>query len=128
MKNTMNTQPSLAEKALPRFKTHCTPLKTRSDRRALWMVCVGVTACDMDNGRITDARTLVEKWMKEQPSRIPLFQDWRELLGTQANLESVLKATPHNQQLRSVCPLAASIRPKEHREALRFFQKNLVQA
>ena len=125
----MNAHPfySLPEKALPLFQAHCAPLKTRSDRRALWMVCVGVTACDIDNGRITGALRLIEKRMTEQPSLVPLFQDWRELLTTHANLDSVLEATPHNQQLRSACPLAASIRPKEHREALCFFQKNLVQ-
>ena len=111
---------------LARFERHSERLVTRSDRRALWMTCLGVAACAIDPPRRLDAISLANKWIVEQPSRAPLFRQWLDLLQTQKTLETVLEPTDGNQQLRSVCPLAASIRPKEHRAALRFFQENLA--
>jgi hypothetical protein len=112
--------------ALARFKRHGERLVTRSDRRALWMTCVGVAACEIDPPRRLEAIRLAKKWIVEQPSRAPLFRQWLDLLQSQKTLETVLDPTAGNQQLRSVCPLAASIRPKEHRAALRFFQEHLA--
>ncbi len=117
---------SYSERALPRFRLHSRSLQSRSDRRALWMVCVGVAACEADASRRSAAAALARRWIEEQPSRVTLFEDWLRLLRSQEELEGILEPTSHNQQLRSVSPLAASIRPKEHREALVFFQKNLA--
>jgi hypothetical protein len=122
----MNTDQNLLEMALRQFEKHSAALRNRSDRRALWMACVGVAACKIHTDRILKARNLTEKWMVEQPSRIRLFQDWIKLLASQENLETVLETNPQNQELRSICPLAASIKPKEHRAALNFFQKHLT--
>jgi len=111
---------------LTRFENHCDQITTRSDRRALWMACLGVASCEANPSRRLEAISLANKWMKEQPARVPLFRQWLEILLSQETLENVLLPTAGNQELRSVCPLAASIRPKEHRAALRFFQENLA--
>lgn len=114
------------EGALARYKTHSGPLRTRSDRRALWMACFGVASCEMDPRRRTAAIRLARKWMDEQPARAQMLRQWTQLLETQESLETVLQPTADNQELRSVCPLAASILPTEHRVALRLFQKELA--
>ena len=115
-----------ADATLARFKTFSGPLVTRSDRRALWMACLGVATCKTNPARRLEAIHLAKKWMGEQPSRAGMLRQWISLLQTQESLETVLEPTAGNQELRSVCPLAGSIRPKEHRAALRFFQENLT--
>jgi hypothetical protein len=109
-----------------RFIHHSEQLVTRSNRRALWMACLGVAARGMDPPRGLEAIQPAKKWIVEQPSRALLFRQSLDLLRTRKKLETVLEPAAGNQQLRSVCPLAASIRPKEHRAALRFFRENLA--
>jgi hypothetical protein len=91
------------------------------------MACLGVAFCEKNPPRRLEAIHLAKKWMDEQPSRTRMLRQWVDLLQTQETLETVLQPTADNQELRSVCPLAGSIRPKEHRAALRFFQENLSQ-
>ena len=98
----------------------------RSDKRALWLNAVGIALCRLDGVRRTRALELAQKWRKEQPVRMAFFDVWITLLqpDEEDHLDAVLEPTPDNQQLRSVTPLGAAISVKEHRAAVRHFQKN----
>jgi hypothetical protein len=113
------------EAALRDFRPVAPSLHNRSDRRALWMVCVGIALCRQDPARLESARHCLDRWDREQPSRKRLFSAWRRLLESTDALASVIEPSPENQQLRSVCPLAGSLRPGEHPAALHFFQNEL---
>ena len=113
------------EAALREFHPVAPSLSNRSDRRALWMVCIGIALCRQDPARLEGARRCLDRWSREQPSRQRLFGAWRQLLQSTETLVDVIDPTPENQQFRSVCPLAGSLRPGEHLAALRFFQNEL---
>ena len=116
----------IIEAALSRFKMHEQALYSRSDKRAHWMVSFGVAACAAEPHRREAAQQLARKWIVEHPVRRCYFERWLELLVSQESLETVLLATPDNQELRSVCPLAASISGDEHKAALWYFQRKIM--
>ena len=121
---TKKHQPIQLKEALDLYEQHHTNLKSRSDKRALWMNCVGVSLCK-EKSRINSALIRLQEWANSQPIRKPLWEKWEKMLLNKQDLKTVLENTEDNQELRSVSPLCASIQPIEHKMALTFFQKSI---
>ncbi len=100
------------KETLTRFERHSKRLVTRSDRRALWMTCVGVAACEIDPPRRLEAIRRAKEWMEEQPSRAPLFRRWLDLLETQETLETVLGADSRQSAIEISVPTGGKHPPK----------------
>jgi hypothetical protein len=94
---------------------------TRSDARGLWFHIVALRIAQHFPGRWNDARRLLQKWISNPDRRLPLLRSWEPQLAV-PDPETILS---HDfQPLRSVSPLAALLNPREHREALVFFQRH----
>jgi hypothetical protein len=93
----------------------------RSDARSLWFHVLALRLAQNFPDRWDEARALFQKWISQADRRLPLLKKWQPQLAS-PDPETILSR--EFQALRSVSPLAALIKPGEHREALVFFQRH----
>ena len=93
----------------------------RSDARSLWFHVLALRLAQTFPHRWNEARALFHKWISQADRRLPHLKKWQSQLAS-PDPEAILSR--EFQAARSVSPLAALIKPREHREALVFFQRH----